>query len=220
LRTSSQNSSLRGPPGVAYNAPCIERAFWSPRMRCSLAVFFLLSCAFVVRAEDIKTDDKSTFQIPYRLTNTKHVLVRAKINDKGPFNFIIDTGAPTLFVGTKVCKKLGIEPAADGWGVFDKFEIEGGAIVSKARGRVADPFQLEGMNGLGLAGSELHGIIGYTILARFRLEVDFTRDKMTWTRLNFIPRTPMGFEGKGGGQGGLEAIGGIMKAVGGLFGKK
>ena len=35
------------------------------------------------------------FEVPYRLTIPKHILVRAKINGKGPFNFILDTGAPT-----------------------------------------------------------------------------------------------------------------------------
>ena len=30
------------------------------------------------------------------MTTFQHVLVRAKINGKGPFNFILDTGAPAL----------------------------------------------------------------------------------------------------------------------------
>ena len=34
---------------------------------------------------------------------------------------------------------------------------------------------------MGFAGAELHGIIGYNVLARYRMEIDFTRDKMTWT---------------------------------------
>ena len=43
-----------------------------------------------------RADDKS-FEVPYRLTAVKHIVVRAKINGKGPFNFILDTGAPALF---------------------------------------------------------------------------------------------------------------------------
>ena len=39
------------------------------------------------------------------------------------------------------------------------------------------------MNGLGLAGVELHGMIGYNILARYRMDIDFTKDKMVWTPL-------------------------------------
>ena len=37
-------------------------------------------------------------------------------------------------------------------------------VLTKAEGRVEKPFQLDGMNGLGLAGVELHGMIGYNIL--------------------------------------------------------
>src|SRR5438067_12653319 len=83
--------------------------------------------------------------VPYRLTKTQHILVRAKINGKGPFNFILDTGAPALFVATKAAKKGGVEPDKKGWGTFDRFEIEGGVPVPKAKGRIEDPFQLEGM---------------------------------------------------------------------------
>lgn len=160
-----------------------------------------------------------TFDVPYRLTVPKHILVRAKINGKGPFNFILDTGAPALFVATAVCEKLGVEPGRDNLGTFDRFEIEGGVVLTKVKGRIENPFQLEGMNGLGLAGAELHGIIGYNVLARYRMEIDFTRDKMTWTALDFEPKTPVGLSSKGGA-GGLEVIGTIMKALGGLLGKK
>ncbi len=159
------------------------------------------------------------FEVPYRLTIPKHVLVRAKINGKGPYNFILDTGAPALIVSTKVCEKLGVKPDNKGWGTFDRFEIEGGVVVPKAPVRIETPFQLEGMNGLGLAGTELHGLIGYNILARYRMKIDFTQDKMTWTELDFMPAPPKGI-GKGGGQGGLEVIGSIMKFAGALLGTK
>lgn len=186
-----------------------------------LAALVLLPPA---RAEDVKksadTPRKAdSWQVPYRLTDTKHLLVRAKINGKGPYHFILDTGAPALFVATSVCKKLQVEPDAKGWGTFDRFEIEGGVVLEKVRGRVEDPFQLEGMNHLGLAGAELHGVIGYNVLARFRLQIDFTRDKMGWTRLDFEPPAPLGLEGKSAG-GGLEAMAAIMKLLSALIGKQ
>lgn len=34
--------------------------------------------------------------VPFRLTDTNHILIRLKINGKGPFNFIVDTGAPAM----------------------------------------------------------------------------------------------------------------------------
>lgn len=156
------------------------------------------------------------FEIPYRLTDTKHILVRAKLNGKGPFNFILDTGAPAVFIPKKVAEKAGVKLGDDGWGTFDKFEIEGGLVSEKARTRVEDLFQLEGMNGLGLAGVELHGVIGYNVLAKYRITYDFTADKLIFVPLEFDP-PPIKGVGKGG-QGGLEILGPVMKMLAGFMG--
>ena len=56
------------------------------------------------------------------------------------------------------------------------------------------------MNALGLPGASIDGILGFTILARFRLEIDPTRDRMTWTRLDFDPADPP-IPGRGEGDG-------------------
>jgi serine protease DegQ len=171
------------------------------------------------RAADAPMAEARPVLVPYRLTAPKHVLVRAKINGKGPFNFILDTGAPAVFITTKLAEKVGVKPDETGWGNFQRFEIEGGLVVPNARGRVEDLFQLEGMNGLGLAGAELHGVIGYDVIARYRIEFDFTKDKLVWTPLDFAPKMPMGLSGKGASAG-LEAVGQIMKMLGGALGKK
>jgi hypothetical protein len=192
----------------------LMRALW---LSAGLIVFV----AVPLRADEAKKTELKSFEVPYRLSTTKHIVLRAKIDGKGPFNFIMDTGAPALFVGTKPSAKLGVKPGKDGWGTFEKFEIEGGVVLDKAKGRIEDPFQLEGMNGLGLAGVELHGVIGYNILARYRMEIDFTKDKMTWTEIpDFNPTPPKGLEGAKGAAGGLDAMGGAMKLLGGLMGKR
>jgi serine protease DegQ len=171
------------------------------------------------KKDEIKKTEGKTFLVPYKLTEVKHVLIRAKINGKGPFNFILDTGAPALFVSTALAKKLGVEPDDKGWGTFDKFEIEGGVSIPKAKGRIEDPFQLDGMNSLGLIGVELHGMIGYNILARYKLEFDFTKDKMGWTELDFVPVEPKGLGGKGGSAD-MDAMAGMVKLVTAFLGKK
>src|SRR5713226_6700697 len=115
-------------------------------MKFLLYVFPLLSLGFMSPAladEGNQAKDK-VLQVPYRLTATQHVLVRAKINGKGPYNFILDTGAPALFVSTAVGKKLDLKTDKDGWATLDRFVLEGGAAVTKAKARIEDPFQLEG----------------------------------------------------------------------------
>ncbi len=171
-------------------------------------VFPLLSLCIIppVLADDGKQAKSEVFQVPYRLTATQHVLVRAKINGKGPFNFILDTGAPALFVSTAVGKKLALTADKSGWATLDRFALEGGAVVTKAKARIEDPFQLEGMNGLGLAGAHLDGIIGYNILARFRIEFDFTKDKLAFINLDYDPPPPQGLGTGSGAAAGLRLM--------------
>jgi hypothetical protein len=180
-----------------------------------------VGCLLLVLAVPVAARETpaTTYHIPYRLTGTNHVLVRVRLNGKGPYNFILDTGAPALFVSTAVCRKLGVKAGRDNWGTFEQMDIEGGVRLRKVEGRVEDPFQLEGMNGLGLAGAELHGIIGYNVLARFRIVFDFTRDKMDWTALDYIPPRPEGLGGQGASTG-MEAMGTVLKLLGGMLGKK
>jgi serine protease DegQ len=182
------------------------------------AVLIALVLAPLTWADEPAKAPPKSFQVPYRLTKPKHILVRAKINGKGPYNFIVDTGAPTLFVAVSVAKKLGIKPEKNDWGTFDRFEIEGGVTLTKLKGRIETPPQIEGMNGLGLAGVELHGMIGYSVLAHYRMEIDFTSDKMVWTPLDYKPKQMASLGGRGRGAGGIDLLGGILKSVGALLG--
>ncbi len=139
------------------------------------------------RAPDVGT----SYQVPFRLTNTNHYLVRVRINGKGPFNFLVDTGAPALYVATSTARKIGLKPAeGEFWTSVRRLDFEGGAYLTDLKARIEDPFQLVGMNALGLPGASIDGILGFTILARFRLELDPTRDRMTWTRLDYEPADP------------------------------
>jgi hypothetical protein len=132
-----------------------------------------------------------SFQVPYRLTDTNHFLVRVRLNGKGPFNFLVDSGAPTLYVSTETARKVGLKPdPVEFWTPVNRLDLEGGARLEAVKARVEDPFQLVGMNALGLPGASIDGILGFTILARFRLEIDLTQDRMIWTRLAHEPRDP------------------------------
>jgi serine protease Do len=168
------------------------------------------------------------FQVPYRLTDTNHFLVRARINGKGPFNFLVDSGAPALFIATSTAKKIGImHDRGDFWTPIDCLELEGGARLTRIKARVEDPFQLVGMNALGLPGASIDGILGFTILARFRLEIDLTKDRMIWTRLDHEPRDPPAPKHNAGeqrdtpiGVQAMSVLGPVAKGLAFLIGKQ
>ena len=100
-------------------------------MRLLLLAAVAVGCAAPLPAADppAPKGEAKAHEIPYRLTDTKHVLVRVKLNGKGPFNFILDTGAPAVFVPKKLAADIGLKLGDDGWGRFDKFQLEGGLTV-------------------------------------------------------------------------------------------
>lgn len=159
--------------------------------------------------------------VPYRLTDTNHILIRVKINGQGPFNFIMDTGAPTMFVRIPVGKKLGLK-VTRGMATLDQLEVEGGAKLTHIQCAVQTPFQIEGMNAIGATDVDLDGLLGYLILAHFRLQIDLSKDRMVWTPLNFTPR-PLANRREVLGdapdpdEDRLEATGSLLKVLGPLI---
>jgi membrane-associated protease RseP (regulator of RpoE activity) len=170
--------------------------------------------------EPRKADTKPAAKVavPYRLTDTKHIMVRVKINGKGPFNLIVDTGAPAVFITRPVARKAKAEIDDKDWVNFDSFELEGGLKVEKARGRVEDLVQIDGMNSMGLAGVELHGVIGYNVLARYRIEYDLTSDRLVFEPLAFDPPPLVPLGGKGGTD--IQSMGPMVKMIAAFLGIK
>jgi membrane-associated protease RseP (regulator of RpoE activity) len=169
----------------------------SPRRLATIAALLLPLAALAPddpkpKAENARDPQVGrSFRVPYKMTGTNHFLVRIRINGKGPFNFLVDTGAPALFVSTHAAKAVGLVPPKDEfWAVVDRLDFEGGPTLKGVKARVEDPFQLIGMNALGLPGHSIDGILGFTILARYKVTIDPTQDRMTWTRLDYDPKEP------------------------------
>jgi serine protease DegQ len=188
--------------------------------RWLVIAFLVVVPAFAATDEPKKVETKKEAPpdakpglVPFRLTDTHHTLVRVKINGKGPFNFIVDTGCPVFLIAEPVGKKIGLK-TEKGWATLDSLELEGGLELKKVKARVETPFQIEGMNGMGLAGVELHGLMGYTVLAKYKMEFDFTKKQMAWTPLAFEPPppTPLGKNAKAT-TGGLDMMVTIMRVV-------
>src|SRR5260370_37774315 len=87
----------------------LMKSFWLSACLAACCLAPPLARADTPKKDDGKKTEGTAYQVPYKLTEDKHVLIRAKINGKGPVHFILDTGAPSLFVSTNICKKLGVE---------------------------------------------------------------------------------------------------------------
>ena len=195
------------------------------RRMAGLALVLILP-ALAIDAPGRASDVGKSYRVPYRMTDTNHFLVRVRIDGKGPFNFLVDTGAPALFVGLDAAKKIGLKPNDDDYFTpIGPLDFEGGARLIGMKARVEDPFQMVGMNALGLPGASIDGILGFTALARFKIELDPTRDRMVWTRLDYDPKDPFvpraALRGKQSGEmQAMNALGPVAKFAAMLVGKQ
>ena len=135
----------------------------------------------------------TVYRVPYRLSDTKHLIVRAKLNGKGPFSFILDTGSPALIISETIAKKVGLLPV-DAWSTLRAIDIEGGLSLKDVKVRVYDPFQLKHMNAMGLADADIAGVMGYSLIGRYRLEIDLKRRHMLWTDSGVETKMPSALE--------------------------
>ncbi len=197
--------------------------------RWTLVCLSVLTLAACSRADDPPPEaerpapkkNTTIYRVPYQLTTTKHVLVRVKMNGKGPFNFVLDTGAPALFIGTDVAKKVGVEPGKGGMGVFEQFEIEGGLKLQNVEAKLEEPFQMAGMNKLNITGIRLDGFMGYTLLAKYRITYDFTDPHLLFEEIDWEPPPPVGLRQMGGKPpANVEAMGNLSKFAAGLLGRR
>jgi hypothetical protein len=128
-------------------------------------------------------------------------------------------------VGTEAAKKIGLKPdSRDYFTPIGPLDIEGGARLTGMQARVEDIFQMVGMNALGLPGASIDGIMGFTALARFKIQIDPTQDRMVWTRLDFEPKDPfvprISAKQKSAEMQAMNALGPIAKLAAAFVGKQ
>src|SRR5262249_27218755 len=134
----------------------------------------LLLSAGPVAADTEPKADATPVTVPFELLPTKHMAVMVKVNGKGPYRVIFDTGAPVTLFSTKVAKESGLiaRDAGPGFGLFGAAqqvpvkELEVGDLKAEgAKAVVLDHPLVEAMaKDLG----PLEGIVGFPFFARYK----------------------------------------------------
>ena len=83
------------------------RSAWE-RGRFLAAVIALPLIAVTLSAED--APKPKPIVVPFELLDSKHLAVKIKINGKGPYRVIFDTGSPVTLLSNKVAKEAGVVP--------------------------------------------------------------------------------------------------------------
>lgn len=138
--------------------------------------------------------------------------IQVKINDKGPYRLIFDTGAPTNLVNNKVAKEAGLLEKGDKTAplfgasmnakTIKKLEIGG----LKLEGMTTMVMDHPTVSAIAEAVGPVEGIVGFPFFARYKMTIDYEKKEMTLTPNGYIPG---------------DAMAGMMeKLMGGASGKK
>lgn len=153
----------------------------------SLAGLLIVRCAQVdVGGADVAADVKPG-EVAFRLAepNDTAIVVPVTINGKGPYDFVLDTGATLTCVGESLARELELpEPrgvlgrgaSIGGSGNMRLVQIESLRVgETEATDVMGCAVDLSNVRQLGL---DVRGLLGLNVLKNFRVTLDFERKIM------------------------------------------
>ena len=155
----------------------------------------LLAAAAPSRADGPKdVKDVKPITVPFELLKSRHMAVQVKINGKGPYRVVFDTGAPINLLNNRVAKESGVlpkdfkRPPFALFGSAGQFKIEtlelGGVKAQNLQTAVMDhPLVKVMAKELG----PLEGIVGFSFFARYRMTIDYQAKELTFVPTGYDP---------------------------------
>ncbi|MDY3557654.1 PDZ domain-containing protein [Gemmata sp. JC673] len=165
----------------------------------ALSVFAgLVSLAPTARGDEPTKEQPKPVVVPFELLKSRHMAIQVKINDKGPYRLIFDTGAPTNLVNNKIAKEAGILGKGDKGGL----PLFGAAPAPKAIKKLEiGDLKLEGMTTMVMdhptvaaiadVVGPVEGIVGFPFFARYKMTIDYEKKEMTLTPNGYSPGDTM-----------------------------
>jgi membrane-associated protease RseP (regulator of RpoE activity) len=131
--------------------------------------------------------------VPFDLLITRHMTVKVKINGKGPYRMIFDTGAPVSLISSKVAKEVGLAKSAP----KPMFSLFGPAVPTKIKTLEIGALRAEAVPVLimdhptvqvmGSLFGPIEGILGFPFFARYRMTLDYQVPQLTFVPSGFEP---------------------------------
>ena len=143
-------------------------------------------------ASQAKTEKKRTKAVvPFEMLPTNHMLVEARINDKGPYRLIFDLGAPITLLNNRVSEAAGVvkpsTPRSFLFGMRGEAEVNklqvGELTADKLPVIVLDHPVLKALEDM--TGRQIDGIMGFTFFARYKTTIDYHTRQMTFEPIDY-----------------------------------
>ena len=141
--------------------------------------------------DDVKKAPPRIIAVPFELIKTQHMVVNVKINGKGPFRLVFDTGAPDSLVSNKVAKEAGLVGKGGGIAFFGSRgqakikELELGDLrAENLSAMVLDHPTVEAISNF---AGPIEGILGFTFYARYKMSIDYEKKLITFEPNTYVP---------------------------------
>src|SRR5262245_35878746 len=106
--------------------------------------------------------DAKPAEVPFELLKTRHIVVQVKLNGKGPYRFLFDTGAPLTVAGQQAAREWELT-AALGTSRTQVRSLELGDL--KAENIPVVIVDHPAVTALSRVAGPIHGIIGFPFFA-------------------------------------------------------
>ena len=172
------------------------------RRRLCLAVastlLLLLPLVVPLAARGEEKKEQQPVTVPFELLKSQHMTIQVKINGKGPFRLIFDTGAPVTLINNKIAKAAGVfpkdfkAPLFAFFGSMGQFKIKtmevGDLKVADVNTMVMDHPTVAAISDV---LGPIDGIVGFNFFAKFRMTLDYQAKTMTFVPTTFQPQDMM-----------------------------
>jgi hypothetical protein len=141
-----------------------------------------------------KAVEETPLVVPFELLPSRHMVVEVKLNGKGPYRLIFDTGAPMTLINNKIAKASGVtgektkKPAFGMFGMMGPQEaktLEVGSVkLDKAAVIVMDHPTVQAISDV---FGPIEGIVGFPFFARYKMTVDYQKKELTLVPNGYKP---------------------------------
>jgi hypothetical protein len=163
------------------------------RLLSYLSLALVMAAGPVCRAD---TPAQKPVTVPFEMLVTRHMAMQIKVNGKGPYRVIFDTGAPICLISSKVAKESGL--AKGGGSLFNLGSLFGGVEPTKAKSISVGGLEAKDVPVIvmdhptvGVLASILgpiEGIVGFPFFARYRMTLDYQAKELTFVPNGYEPR--------------------------------
>jgi hypothetical protein len=152
---------------------------------------FALLLAFLAPA--LRADEPAKpVTVPFETLKTGHMTVMVKVNGKGPYKLIFDTGAPVTLLNNKIAKDAGLPQRTSIFGPSDTVKVKtlevGEQMAENVTALVMDHPTVEAISKAFVKeAGPIDGIVGFPFFARYKMTLDYRAKTMTFVPSGYNP---------------------------------